>query len=53
LPVELQDTDHLMRQHPDFSQPQEQIEDYDDNHFREELQNRAQELYQVNQSRQQ
>jgi hypothetical protein len=41
-----------MWQHPDFSQPQEQIEDCDD-HFREELQNRTQELYQVNQSRQQ
>jgi hypothetical protein len=42
-----------MRQHPDFSQPQEQLEDYDDNHFHEELQNQSQELYQVNQSRQQ
>ena len=51
LPMELQDTDNMMRQHPGFGHPKEQIEDYDDNHFCGELQNHTQQLYQVNQLR--
>lgn len=53
LPIELKDTDHLMRQHPGFSHPKEQIEEYDDNHCCGELQNHTQQVYQVNQLRQQ
>jgi hypothetical protein len=54
LPIELQDTDHLLQQHQNTNHSKEQFEDCDDHHnFHEELQNHSQQLFQVNQSHQQ
>lgn len=47
LPIELQDTDHLLQQHKDSSQPKEQFEDRDDHHHsHEEFQNHSPQLHQ-------
>lgn len=54
LPIELQDTDHLLQQHQNSNHSEEQFEDCADHHnFHEELQNHSQQLFQVNQSHQQ
>jgi hypothetical protein len=53
LPIELQDTDHILQQHHNSSHTKEQFEDCDDDHVHEELQNHSEQLFQVNQPDQQ